>query len=209
MVHRPGSGEILGLTEEEQIRITARAVQVAHQTDPSAQLTIGIDRPWAEWMGTSHFQLGPLHLCDYLLRADLGLSGVAIEIAPGYFVAGQPHARPVRAVEAARPVFALECPAPRLDGPPLRPTGPDPNADPQVRVEPSQWPVPLDENLQAAWGAKWIALAVAKPFVRTLSWLQLSDAFPHLYPHGGLLRPIRLPSRSIPWLQMLRKETLA
>ena len=64
------SGEILGLTEEEQIRIAARAVQVAHQTDPSAQLTIGIDRPWAEWMGSSHFQLGPLHLCDYLLRAD-------------------------------------------------------------------------------------------------------------------------------------------
>ena len=84
VVHRPASGEILGLTEEEQIRITARAIQVAHQTDPSAQLTIGIDRPWAEWMGSSHFQLGPLHLCDYLLRADLGLSGVAIEIALGY-----------------------------------------------------------------------------------------------------------------------------
>ena len=47
-------------------------------------MTIGVDRPWAEWMGSSHFQLGPLHLCDYLLRADIGLSGVAIEISPGY-----------------------------------------------------------------------------------------------------------------------------
>ena len=75
LVHRPASGDILGLTEEEQIRITARAIQVAHQADPTAQLAIGIDRPWADWMGSSHFQLGPLHLCDYLLRADLGLSG--------------------------------------------------------------------------------------------------------------------------------------
>ena len=88
LVHRPASGDILGLTEEEQIRITARAIQVARQADPSAQLSIGIDRPWADWMGSSHFQLGPLHLCDYLLRADLGLSAVAIEIAPGFSAPG-------------------------------------------------------------------------------------------------------------------------
>src|SRR5262249_49444473 len=64
LVHRPASGDILGLTEEEQIRITARAIQVARQADPAAQLSIGIDRPWADWMGSSNFQLGPLHLCD-------------------------------------------------------------------------------------------------------------------------------------------------
>src|SRR5262249_43966613 len=60
----------------------------APPADPSAQVTIGVDRPWAEWMGSSHFQLGPLHLCDYLLRAELGISGIAIEIAPGYTAPG-------------------------------------------------------------------------------------------------------------------------
>ena len=120
----PASSEILGLTEEEQIRIAARAIQVARQADPSAQFTIGIDRPWAEWMGTSHFQLGPLHLCDYLLRADLGLSGVAIEIAPGFSVAGQLHARPVRVLQAPGPLFALERSALSSGWRCLRPTGP-------------------------------------------------------------------------------------
>ena len=208
VVHRPGSSEILGLTEEEQIRITARAVQVAHQTDPSAQLTIGIDRPWAEWMGTSHFQLGPLHLCDYLLRADLGLSGVAIEIAPGYSAPGS-HMRDLFELSKLLDLYSLlNVPLhvwmvlPSTDGP-------DPNADPRMRVESAQWPVPLDESLQAAWGAKWAALAVAKPFVRTLSWLQASDAFPHLYPHGGLLRPDQTTKPLYSWLQVLRKETLA
>ncbi len=79
---------MLGLTEEDQVRIAARAIQVARQADPVAQVTIGVDRPWAEWMGSSHFQLGPLHLCDYLLRAELGISGIAIEIAPGYSAPG-------------------------------------------------------------------------------------------------------------------------
>ena len=208
VVHRPASGEILGLTEEEQIRITARAIQVAHQTDPSAQLTIGIDRPWAEWMGSSHFQLGPLHLCDYLLRADLGLSGVAIEIAPGYSSPGS-HMRDLFEFSKLLDLYSLlNVPLHVWMALPSS-AGPDPHADPDLRVEASQWPVPLDEALQAAWGAKWLALAVAKPFVRTLSWLQASDAAPHLYPHGGLLRPDQTAKPLFSWMQMLRKETLA
>jgi hypothetical protein len=87
--------------------------------------------------------------------------------------------------------------------------GPDHNADPLVRVESAQWPVPVNELLQSTWGARWVALAVAKPFVRTLSWLQLSDALPHLYPHAGLLRADQTPKPLFSWLQMLRKETLA
>src|SRR6185437_4872283 len=66
------------------LRLAARAILVARQTDASAQYTIGVERPWAEWMGSSPFQLGPLHLADYLVRADLGLAGIVLEIAPGY-----------------------------------------------------------------------------------------------------------------------------
>jgi hypothetical protein len=51
-------------------------------------------------------------------------------------------------------------------------------------------------------------LALAKPFVRTLSWLQSSDAIPHLYPHAGLFRPDQVAKPLLGWLQSLRKETL-
>ena len=57
---------------------------------------------------------------------------------------------------------------------------------------------------QATWGAQWIALAVAKPFVRTVTWLQASDALPHIYPHGGLFRADQTPKPLVPWLQSLR-----
>ncbi len=157
VVHRPASGEILGLTEEEQIRITARAIQVAHQADPSAQLTIGIDRPWAEWMGSSHFQLGPLHLCDYLLRAELGLSGIAIEIAPGYSAPGS-YMRDLFEFSKLLDLYSLlNVPLhvwmaiPSADGP-------DPAADPQVTIESAQWPVPIDESPSGRLGGE-----VARP----------------------------------------------
>jgi hypothetical protein len=207
VVHRAASGEVLGLTEEEQVRVAARAVQIAHQTDPSAQLIIGVDRPWAEWMGSSHFQLGPLHLCDYLLRAELGISGVAIEIAPGYSTPGS-HIRDLFELSRLLDLYSLlNVPLylwmafPSADGP-------DPNAEPGIRVETSQWPSPPNEASQAAWGAKWIAMAVAKPFVRTVSWLQSSDALPHIYPHGGLIRPNQTAKPLVSWMQSLRAETL-
>jgi Glycosyl hydrolase family 10 len=207
VVHRAASSEILGLTEEEQIRIAARAVQVARQGDPSAQLSIGVDRPWAEWMGSSHFQLGPLHLCDYLLRADLGLSGVALEVAPGFSPPGS-HLRDLFEFSKLLDLFSLlNVPLsvwmalPSADGR-------DANADPNVRIESSQWPAAIDESVQATWGSKWLALAVAKPFVRTIQWLQASDAVPHLYPHAGLLRPDHTPKPLHAWLKMLRKEML-
>ena len=208
LVHRPASGDILGLTEEEQIRITARAIQVARQADPGAQLAIGIDRPWADWMGTSHFQLGPLHLCDYLLRADLGLSAVTIEIAPGFSAPGS-HMRDLFEFSKLLDLYSLlNVPLCVWMALPSA-LGPDPLADPSVTVDAEQWPRSLDESLQAAWGAKWLALAVAKPFVRTVSWLQSSDAVPHLYPHAGLLRADQTAKPLLSWLQLLRKETLA
>lgn len=207
VIHRVGGGEILGLTEEDQIRIAARAVQVARQADSSAHITIGVDRPWAEWMGASHFQLGPLHLCDYLLRGDIGLSGIALEVAPGYSAPGS-HLRDLFEFSRLLDLYALlNVPlhvwmaAPSADGP-------DAGADPDVRVEPWQWPRPFEESRQTELAARWIALAVAKPYVRAVSWLQTEDAVPHFYPHAGLLRPDGKPKPLIAWLKRLRGDFL-
>jgi hypothetical protein len=208
VVHRAASGEMLGLTEDEQVRIAARVIQIARQSDPSAQLTIGVDRPWAEWMGSSHFQLGPLHLCDYLLRAELGISGVAIEIAPGYSQPGS-HLRDLFELSKLLDLYSL------LNVPlylwMVLPSGDgaDPNSDSGIRVETTQWPSALDPASQAEWGEKWIAMAVAKPFVRTVSWLHASDALPHIFPHGGLVGADQAAKPLVGWLRSLRAETLA
>ncbi len=190
------------------MRIAARVIQIARQSDPSAQLTIGVDRPWAEWLGSSHFQLGPLHLCDYLLRAELGISGVAIEIAPGYSQPGS-HLRDLFELSRLLDLYSL------LNVPlhlwMVLPSGDgaDPNAEAGIRVETPQWPSAPNPASQAEWGEKWIALAVAKPFVRTVSWLQASDALPHIFPHGGLVGADQAAKPLVGWLRSLRTDTLA
>jgi len=207
IVHRVGCGEVLGLSEEDQIRIAARALQVARQVDPAAQLTIGVDRPWAEWMGSSLFQLGPLHVCDYLLRADVGLSAVAIELAPGYSQPGS-HLRDLFELSRLLDLYSLLNVPLHVWMTLPSSSAPDPKADPSIRVETWQWPSALQEGPQSELAARWLALTVAKPFVRSIAWMQADDSSPHLYPHGGLLRADGRPKPLVAWLERLRADFL-
>ncbi len=192
IAHRPASGELLGLSEEEQVHLTAKALQVARQADPKAQLVVSFDRPWAEWMGGSSFQLGPLHLADELARAELGLSGIGLEIAPGF---GPPGSQIRDLLEFSKLLdlySLLNLPLHVTLALPSTSTA-DSKALESAQVEPSQWPEPPDEIHQSDWALQWVALAVAKPFVRSVTWLQASDAPTHLYAHAGLFRADHTP----------------
>ncbi len=207
LVARPASAELLGLSEDEQIRLTARVLQVARQVDPSTQMIIDFDRPWAEWMASGPFQLGPLHLADSLSRADLGLSGIGIEVACGYGPPGS-HLRDLFDFSRLLDLYALLNLPLHVSLVAPSSTATDPLADPAVSVEADQWPGPIDEATQAAWAMPFLALAVAKPFVRSVNWLQPSDSSPHLYPFGGLFRADGTPKPLLDTLRQFREVHL-
>jgi hypothetical protein len=207
IIHRAGTGEILGLTEEEQVRLTARAVQVARQADPQAQIVVDFDRPWAEWLATGPHQLGPLHMADSLARAELGLTGVGLELAPGYSPPGSPL-RELLDVSRLLDLYALvNLP---LDVTIVLPSasGPDAQADSTVSVQTNEWPEPPSERMHRELAARWIALAVAKPYVRSVNCAHARDATPHLFPHGGLYRPDDTPKPLVNWLRSFREDYL-
>ena len=100
---------------------------------PRAQFIVGVDRPWAEWMASSPFQLGPLHLADYLARADLGLAGIGLEIAPGYSAPGS-HIRDLFDFSRLLDLYALlNLPLTSRSRCPRRPARPA--GRPRVQVE--------------------------------------------------------------------------
>jgi Glycosyl hydrolase family 10 len=205
LVHRPAGYDILKLSEEEQIRLTAQIVQVARRMVPDAQLVVDLDRPWAEWMAGSTFQLGPLHLADSLARAELGLGGIGLEIAPAYSPLGS-HLRDLLDLSRLLDLFALvNLPLHVSFAFPSAAT-PDPLAAEGVKIAAGQWPRAVDEKLQCEWAASWVALATAKPFVRSVTWLQASDAVPHLFPHAGLVRPDGGRKLAFDWFAGFRKR---
>jgi hypothetical protein len=206
LVHRPASNDVLGLSEEEQVRLTARLLQVARQADPDAQLVVGFDRPWGDWMAGGPFQLGPLHLADSLARADLGLSGIGLEVALGY----DPWGSPVRELlEFSRllDLFALVN-LPLHISLALPAQAVTPERSDLATAPAGAWPRPPDEALQREWAERWVTLAASKPFVRSVTWLELSDAQPTLFPGAGLLRADGTPRPVAGWLKQFRREVL-
>jgi hypothetical protein len=208
VAHRVACSEVLGLSEEEQIRLTAKVLQVAHQADPNAQLVVDFDRPWAEWMASSGFQLGPLHLADSLARAELGLSGVGLEIAPGF---GPPGSLMRDLFEFSRllDLYALiNLPLHVTIAIPSGVEAPA-NAVEAAEVEPNQWPTAPTEAYQRDWASSWVALAVAKPFVRSVTWRHATDAGAQLFPNSGLFRADGSPKPVVEWLTSFREGYLS
>ncbi len=77
------SGEALGLDEEQKLRLAGQAIEVVRTADGQTPIVVSIDQPWGEFLAHRESDLTPLHFADALVRSDLGLSGIAMEINLG------------------------------------------------------------------------------------------------------------------------------
>jgi hypothetical protein len=162
-----------------------------------------VDQPWAGFMGREEYELSPWHFADALVRAELGLAGIGLEINFGY---AQHGSEPRDVLEFGR----------QLDrfgtlGLPLLVTLSVPSgtaADPQAgraeRVIPftgSQ----ITPAAQRAWAEQYLPALLARQPVQGIIWNQLLDSRPHAFPHGGLFDAQDHPKPVMEYLQSLRK----
>jgi hypothetical protein len=188
---RVNTAEILALTEEEKIKLAAGAVESTRSCDPDAQVLISFDQPWGEYLSYKELDFPPLHFADALLRAGLGLSGLALEINLGYWPEGT---LPRDLVDFSQEIDYWAY----LDVPLLVtlavPSSPDFDPLSQRRATPlgDHW----SPAAQEAWVHRCVPLLLAKGSVQGVFWNQLRDFEPHAFPHGGLfdLRRHRKPA---------------
>ena len=81
-------------------------------------------------------------------------------------------------------------------------------ADPDQRVNLGCWRRGYSEEAQADWAGVFTALALCKPFVRTVQWSHWSDADPHAYPNCGLVDGQGRVKPALQSLARLRTEHL-
>ena len=200
---RANTADILSLSEEEKIRLAARAVELTHALDPNTPAVVSFDQPWAEYLGTRDLDFPPLHFADALVRADLGLSGLMLEINVGY----QPGGTLARdLLDFSRqldywsllgvPLFVSIC-APSSD-----------HADPLAHLAERQPSPGSTPRTQQAWAARYLPLLLAKPYVQGIFWNQLRDTQPHDYAHGGLFDLRRHPKPALRTLASIRQAHL-
>lgn len=78
----------LGISDEQILHLAVGVIQAVRRCDPKTPVVLSIDCPWAEYLGQKIDGISPLHFADALIRADLGLSGLGLEVNFNYWPGG-------------------------------------------------------------------------------------------------------------------------
>jgi hypothetical protein len=202
------NASVLSLTEDELLGLTYRLVETARQVDASLDLVVGIAQPWGEYMAVEDRTHSPFIFADTLIRSGLNLSALDIELIMGVTPRGS-YCRDMLESSRILDLYALL-------GVPLRVTlgypssdAADPDADPELRVAAGRWHGGFNPGTQADWVEAFCTLALCKPFVQGVQWVQLSDVGSHPFPHCGLIDASGNAKPALERLSDLRQKHLA
>jgi len=78
----------LGISDEQVLHLAVGVIQAVRRADPKTPVVLTVDAPWAEYLGQKADGISPLHFADALIRADLGLSGLGLELNLNYWPGG-------------------------------------------------------------------------------------------------------------------------
>jgi hypothetical protein len=177
---------VLSLGEDELMWLTVHLIEAARKVDPALELIVGVAQPWGEYMAAEDRIHSPFIFADTLIRAGLNLAALDVELVMGV----SPRASYCRDLLETSRLIDLYA----LLGVPLRltlgypsATGPDPDADPDYRIDAGHWRNFINADVQAEWADAFTTLALCKPSVQAIHWTHWTDAEPHQFPHCGLL----------------------
>ena len=184
---RVNTTEALSLSEEEVLRLTVRAVETVRNVDARTPVMVTFDQPWGDYLGQLERDLPPLHFADALVRSDLGLAGLGLELNLGV---GAQATLPRDGMELSRQIDrwgALGLPLVILltipsDGDGFNPPG------------------------QLAWLQSYLQLFSAKSAVHGILWNQLRDATTPQPNSRGLLNPLGQPKPVLTALAEFRQR---
>ncbi len=188
---------VLSLNDEDRLQIVASAIHTIRGLDQRTPIVVSFDQPWAEYMSTQQIDLAPMHFADALVRADLGLSGLGLELNIG----SQPLATAPRTPLAFSrlvdqwglfelPLFLML------------------TVDTHTTKNREANGNNHGANSQAEWVRQYVPPLLAKNCVQVIVWNQLSDTGAE-FPGAGLFDDVNRPKPMLSALAELRKQYLA
>jgi hypothetical protein len=204
---RISAGKALSLDEEQRLRIVVRAIEAVRQIDARTPLVVNFDQPWGEYLAHQDMDLTPMHFADTLIRAELGLAGLWLEINAGYAPDGTLLYSMLDYSQLLDRWSMLGLPLvvslTKASG-----GGVDPQAMSKSRPLPEEVPQLITPESQRQWIEQFVPLLLSKNFVQVVTWNQLHDSQPHDFPHGGLYDHAGKPKPALDALHEIRREYL-
>ena len=200
-------GGILELSADQMLRVVATAVDTARKIDAQTPIIVSFDQPWAEYMAKQELDFSPLGLADTLIRADLGIAGVGLEINAGYHPGGSNYRTLLAYSQQIDQWSMLGVPllisllAPSSDTDDALASGPGQPISNENTGE-------ITGDRQRDWVNRHVPLLLSKNCVQAVLWNQLSDNQPHEFPHGGLFDESGTAKPALAALRETREEYL-
>ena len=182
---RMNTTRALSLSEEQNLNLTVRAVECMRSVDPRTPLIVSFDQPWAEYVARQGQDLTPLYFADWLVRAELGLTGFGLEMNLGYWPRGSSGRDMLEVSQQLDRWGALGLPLVIFLTVPSDRT-PDPLAAEGIQPVPGPAAHSPSPATQQQIVRQLIPLLLSKQCVHGIVWNQLDDSQTHIFPHGGL-----------------------
>ena len=199
-------------TEEEILRLTASACETAKRIHPRAICSLTIADPWGDYLAEGGRSMSPLNFAEAMIRADVGVGVVGLDIIQGVDSAGG-YCRDLLELSHLLDRYG------RL-GSPIHlstvavPSDAGPDADCQLGpdVDPADggaWHGPWTPQRQAEWLESFLMIAISKPYMHAVTYADFQDGSTHTFPHAGIRDADGEPKPAHAMLQRLREEHLA
>ena len=196
------------LSFEQIIELTRLLVSQVKALLPNTRTLITITQPFGEYHAKPAPSVPPMAYAEMVAQAGINFEAFGVELEMGVPTPGS----------FTRDLFQLSCLLDRFStlGRPLFVTAvgvpgrnsADSNDRSEGRNDPShagRWHRPWDPLLQAEWMDAVYHLALSKPYVESLAWMDLADIRPTL-PAGGLLDDVLRPKPAFTKLQEIRAK---
>lgn len=193
--------------DDELIWLTLRLADAVRRVNPQLEIIVGLAQPWGDYLAEQERNKTPFIFADDLLRTGVKLAALDLEFITSISPRGS-YCRDLLETSRVLDLYALL-------GVPIQATLAYPSsaqapelADADQRVNLGYWRGGYTEEAQADWASCFAALALCKPYVRTVQWCHWSDADAHAYPSCGLADEEGREKAALKSLQKLRAAHL-
>jgi len=190
----------LNLSLEQLMDLTRMAVMLVKKIQPNAKTLVEITHPFGEYYASNPRSIPPMIYADMVLQSGMPVDAFGVRLLMGQAVEGQYTrdlmqmsslldrfsglGKPLHVTAVAVPSQPVEL---DLGDEPSNGNRGGPNNPPDDHS--GHWRKPWSPLVQSHWLEAFYNIALSKPFVDSIAWLDLADHDDAELPHAGLAMP--------------------
>jgi hypothetical protein len=185
---------------EQMMDLTRMAVMLAKKTNPAARTLIEVTHPFGEYYASNQRSIPPIMYAEMAVQAGISFDAFGVQVLMGRGAEGR----------SMRDLMQVSAMLDRFNGlgKPVHVTAAAVPSEPAGSTEDGggYWRQPWSAQVQAQWLEHFYKIALSKPFVESVAWLDLADHPESQMLGGGLMSGRNQPKPSLRKFSQLRKS---